>query len=413
MPKFHLGGGRYGEVSDLFGEAVPADDAREAGKALANLAKPFIFNNTAEFHRKHQIRLAEAYSGDKIGDNRYRIVCVGDSLTDGTGAGTGADFCTGAKVKAYPAVLAKLFRNAGFIVSEDNFGGDGRLPTAGTAAVTLYDPKLTFANSGWTRASPMVFGGNTFINSTTGDTLTFTPAVAGQNIDVYYCTLGGGGTFRITDSTGDGTLGADVVTSGGPNLLKTKRTRTLSAKPIQITRQSGGGVYIPMIDQWANDTQISIYNCGAYGVSSVDWTGTAQPYSSLNAMSVLAPDLIIIQLGANNVRDALTNYESFPLAAAAFKGHIDTMVATWQAIASAPEIVLVASMPNAASDTAWAPFIQALYDIAVNRKVPLVNLYDRFINRDRSLRLYQDTVHLYGAGYADVAFAHWELLRPQ
>lgn len=388
-------------VSDQ-GVLIPTTDAaalRLASGSAGNLGKPNVFNANGAFRRKHQIKLAKAYAGG----GRYKIACIGDSQTVGAGAGTDADFLTGAKVKSYPAFLAKLLRNAGFVVSEDSIMGDNRLFTAGTAAVTLYDPKTTFAGSGWSRVDPAPLGGGRiFVNSTTSDILAFTPAVAGQNVDVYYCTVGGGGTFRITDN-GVGAMGADVATSGGAGFLKVSRTRTLSANAIQIARQSGGSCYIAAIDQYANDTQISIYNCGSYGTGSADWGFAAQPYSALNAQSVLAADLIVFQLGANDVRDAISP--------ATYKSNLQTCITRWKANGS--DIVLVVPFPSDATDAAWTPFIQALYELAVTNSLPLVNLYDRFVSRTVSLSEYQSTVHLLAEGYADVAMAVWELLRPQ
>ena len=380
----------------MAGNMSVADDLRSIVADLGN-AKSCIYNANPRFRRKHQMKLAKAFAGG----GRYKLAAVGDSQTTGAGAGSGADFCTGAKTKSYPANLAKLFRNAGFIVSEDSVMGDNRLPTAGTASVTLYDPKVAFAGSGWARNSPMTLGGNTFINSTTTDILSFTPAVAGQNIDVYYCTLGGGGTFRISDAATP--MGADVATSGGPGFIKASRTRALSANAINIARLSGGACYINVIDHWANDTQISIYNCGAYGVGSVDWTGASQPYSSLNAQSALAADLIVIQLGANEVRDAV--------AVATYKANLQTCITAWKANGS--DIVLVVPFPSASTDETWAPYILALYQLAFDNNLPLINLYDRFGSRTVSMSVYQSEVHLLAEGYTDVAFAIWELVRPQ
>lgn len=392
------------------GVLVPNTDAaalRLAANSAGNIGKPHIFNANGAFRRKHQMKLAKAYAGG----GRYKISCIGDSQTVGAGAGTDADFLTGAKVKAYPANLAKLLRNAGFIVSEDSIMGDNRLFTAGVAAVTLYDPKAVFAGTGWSRSSGVgSLGGRCFINSTNGDIFSFTPAVAGQNIDVYYSITGGGGTFRISDAVA-GALGADVATAGGSGFQKVNRTRTLAANAIQIARQSGGNTYIAAIDQWANDTQISIYNCGAYGVSSSDWSDAAQPYSARNAQLVLAPDLIVIHLGANNVRDGVVNYGSHAAAAIAFKTNIQDCITAWTA--ASIDIVLVVPFPSDATDASWAPYIQALYELAFANNIPLVNLYDRFVSRTVSLAEYQDSVHLKAEGYADVAMAVWELLRPQ
>lgn len=386
----------------MSGDLRLAADIRNIVANVGNM-KSGIFNANGKFRRKHQMKLARSYSGVGVGANRFKIACIGDSQTVGAGAGTGSAGLTGAKAKAYPAILAKLFRNAGFIVSEDSVMGDNRIFDAGTAAVTLYDPKVTFQNSGWSRTTTMALGGYGFSNNSTTDNLIFTPSVAGQNIDVYYTAFGGAGTFTISDAVTP--LGAAVNSSVATNFLKASRTRSLSANAINVARTTGGGVGIYTIDQWADDTQISIYNCGSYGSTTTNWSYGVNPFDALRAHSVLAADLIILQLSANDLG------QSAPVAT--MKDNLQTCITAWKANGS--DIILVIPFPHGNEGLAVAEqqYIQAFHELAMANSLPLVNLFDRFVDADISAAEYKDDVHLLAEGYTDVAFALWELLRPQ
>lgn len=375
-------------------------DLRNIVANIGGLGKAHIYNANRNLMQNYRLQLARAL----VGSRRLRIACIGDSLTVGAGAGSGTAELTGAKAKSYPAYLAKLFRQAGFVVSEDSVWGDNRVFDPGLAAVTLYDPKVTFEGSGWTRSTTMGLGGQVFYNASTSDKLTFTPAEAGTNIDVYYLRGSSNASFTVSD-------GASVLNtinaSGSNGFLKASLTRSSSANAINIARSTAGNLYIGGIDQWADDTQISIYNCGAYGTTTADWAFGTQPFHARLAQSTLAPDVAIINLGTNDQRQSRT--------AAAFKADLQACITAWGANLTTIFLAIPQEDGNYEGSAGTLDYITAAYELAFENNLPLVDLNARFGSRAESEAEYSpgSAVHLLAEGYADVAMAVWELLRPQ
>lgn len=370
-----------------------------SAQVIRTAAGALVYNFAPSKFGRYRAKLAGAYAGL----NRVKIAFEGDSLTTGQGAGTGTNHETNAKVGTMPAVFAKLMRKHGLIVSEDSVLGDNTVLNSGMAGITNYDPRAVFTGSGWTRSNRMLVS-QSFRSVTNGDAFAFTPALATSNIIVYAAQNTGFGSYTISDGA---SLLSTINANGSQAFIGSAASRASSSNSWNVAHTTTGDIYIGGIDCWNTDTQMSVYNFGSSGAKSLDIIGTGSAWAPTYAMNVFDPDIVIINIGTNDIRTAVST--------ATFSANLSANVAAHKT--AGRDVVIVAPNPDSApvNSSLVAPTNAARYTIATQYDVPLIDLSARYGSyaAAAALGFYDDTVHQLPLGYADQAIALFEILRPQ
>lgn len=299
---------------------------------------------------------------------------------------------TGARANSWPFAMKALLATAGTPVITENIFGDAATPDTGTAAVTAYEPRITFAGSSWSRSAGTV-GGSMFTSTTGSDSITFTPAVAVDSFDIYYVRGTSFGTFTVTDV--GGTLGT-INSAGTSAFLKTTVTRgAASTNAINIQRSVAGTLFIAAIDCYnSGSPAVDIINGGTFGTTAVNQSGMGSPWSPGNAIATIAPDLTIVNLGINDVTVGTT--------ASAFQTAIQTIIT--QAKLSGDAMLMWHHPNGGSSSPSMDQIFRDIYlGLARTNGIPMIDLTERFGSYAQSTALYYDTVHLKKPGYRDFA----------
>ena len=222
---------------------------------------------------------------------------TGDSTTAGFGAVTRAD--------AWPRRLATLLASRGG--RETNLFSDHNLAAS-------YDPRMV-RSAGWSKNSSKTLGGFFWLNSTTDNAMTFTPQASYDTVELF-----GYGAQAITVTIGSGTP-VSFTTAGGSVL--TKKTLTCAeagldagAWPIAVTR-NGAAVFCGL-NAFDAATGIDVMNVGTSGWKVAEFSGSA--FSASAGISLIAPDLTIINVGINDFNQVT------PTTEAAFKAGVQTLI---------------------------------------------------------------------------------------
>ncbi len=345
--------------------------------------------------RRYREKLAQARAGTR----RLRIACIGDSLTTGAGAGNGGTTAVdGAKAFSYPSRLAGLFRDAGYRVSEDSVWGDSLLPDTGVEAVSRYDPKLSFAGSGWSRYLP-VLGGLMFRAGKAAGELIFTPGDEYDVLDLYAIQQPGLASISVAS----GTVSTPVRTDGPADLVRHTIRVPKSKESVRITRDTEGlDDFIAALDCWSSETQVSIYNISAYGSTSELWFTAGSAWSPRNAVAAVSPDLILLNIGGADLATKVPP--------ATYRRQMREIVRSWQKAGC--DIVLIRHHPfrDSVDAGAAAEYGSVQYQLASEEGVPLIDLTRQFVNDASSRSLYADFIHLKASGYRIVASKVFELI---
>jgi hypothetical protein len=321
-----------------------------------------------------------------------------------------------------------LYARNGIVASTDSDWGNALITSSGCAGGTpsdyvLYDPKNSFAGSSWafSGGSGQTVGGYNFSNNSATDIWSFTPSVSTDTIVVWsFCYLGNSGAaFTVSDN---GTLLGTVTASGvcassSPGaLVQSTFTRTGSTNPIKIAR-TGGSVIIQAVDSFSSGaattpTQVRISNWGAYGSDSSYWITNTFNHFPYPAMAAMNPDLVVLDLGINDYRNGKS--------AAAFQTNMQSIITNLKS--QNIDIVLVRPQPDNAPVYAslYQQYKFVYYALSKANGIPLVDLNSRLgtwataqANGEYGSSGANDSVHLSQIGYADVAQALWQVLRPQ
>lgn len=334
-----------------------------------------------------------------------KLAMIGDSTTAGAGSGSGGTTnMTGARVNSYPMQLKRILQSQGWNVTDENTFGDNDTPGAGTAGITAYDPRLTFAGSSWSRSS-VGLAGLMFFNASGTDAMTFAPTTPIDTCDVYYIQASGDATFTVADASG--TL-ATINASGSSAQGKQTITRTApNTNPISIAKTAGtsaSSLFIDGLDCYnSHIPSIRIYNFGAYGQQSGGFVGTASPWSPQNLLTKLASDLTTFDLGINDIRQNTS--------AATYTANMTALLTTAKGVGDA---VIVANHPdNAPVNPSLVPqFIAARSQLSAAFNVPIIDFTALFVSFSASSSEYFDPVHLLATGYADEANLLAQTLAP-
>lgn len=314
-----------------------------------------------------------------------KILCLGDSTTRGLSTGGG----TGQFPNAYPVRMAEQLAALGIPSSGESFIGSGNVTLTGS------DSRITTTGGAYTAVNLTLGGG--LLQLTSAGSFSFTPATQCDNFDVYFVRVGGGGASSI-NINGAGSIAISHVGTGigVQNISATLGNNTLNWV------WTSGTCYLLGVVGWNSAVRrVQVINAGGSGVRSSNLVDTAQSYSALNAITTIAPDLAILDIGINDYINDLgigqyrTNLNRV-IDTVRVQGDIVFKVPVWSSINTAA--------PNGQTASIQKAYIDTFLDVAAQRGVPVIDTRNLFLNFERANQLgyYSDTLHPNASGYAVV-----------
>ena len=296
----------------------------------------------------------------RSGSARATVLCIGDSVTYGQGAGS-PDAWTGARPLSYPAQLATKLSVAGLpAINASMFAGfAGANPTV--AQMLAYDSRIA-AGAGWfNEAGFPTAGGEVWANSSDTSALSFTPSIAVDTFIVYYYTDPVLGQMTVdVDGTGSSAINSGVAKS----YASVTKSVALGTHTVNIRRTTG---YLRIVGVKAYNSAskaVDVINLGWSGAKSGDWNSTLDPWSPLNAITALAPDLSIIKLGINDWQTAVP-----PATYAA------NMAALITRCKQTGDVIVCSPHQTVGQDPQVNAYVDALRDAIDNADVRMVDWY--------------------------------------
>jgi lysophospholipase L1-like esterase len=334
---------------------------------------PGLYNFSSTQFRKTRDALARVTSGT----GRGKIICIGDSTTFGEGSGTGGTGRGGCMSKAWPAKLAASLTTLGVpAVNENKIGSSGLTTSTVTITENRNSIKSGFnpASAGWILSSSTTAGGCLFTNTAdTTSVLSYTPPIAVSKfelIDIIITTGGAiaynvdGGTDTIVSQNGTNTLRSTIIDCGSLG------THTLNVK------RDSGSAFVVGVRAWDDTSKaIDIWNIGNCVSQTSDWVGTANPWTSLNAVTTYCSDadLVIIDLTINNGLLAPTTYNT------TYPTQMQSIINA--AKAGGADVMLMTGNPSridTITDTVQQQFREALRKLAASNNLPMVDQFGKY-----------------------------------
>lgn len=282
------------------------------------------------------------------------ILMIGDSITEGAGASTRAN--------RYIEKMQSILR--------------GDYPTAGVAGGEGYVSSMNISTSfvtGWSYAGNIAgdgtfgFGHRTAVIKNPDGALS--RSVSGTSIEIAFSRATSTGSFGVyLDGSATAALIVDTAVGGTSTAQDDGRASlslgTRGVHTVQLKWVSGGDCYIGGLWVYDQDeiTGIRVTESGQEGSNSGQWSTAvnSNAYTLSNNMAELAPDLVIIELGANDMIQGLSS--------ASYKTNIQTLIAQVRgALNPDPTIMLVAAYQLQADYTEpWSNYVAKLSEIVVS-----------------------------------------------
>lgn len=327
--------------------------------------------STYNLKPKHLLKTRAALAQVAAGTGHFNLACVGDSTTYGLGSVPG--------VSTYPDQLQKQLAAAGYPAA-------GSL-TAGTSASAV-DGRIT-KGAGW---APFSDRSSILNNSTTTNPLTFAFTASSTYVRVFYYDYWGGSPWTITIDGGTPVN----ITSAGTNLVKTWTSPALTSGPHTVViNRVGGNVYIIGVETATSiTTGTRLYNAGFSGGKMAQFA-SASLAIDLTPVAAVGFDAHLTILGS------IVNDSTAGTSVATYKAQLKTAVANLRV--GGGDIVLGTLLPpQSQTITVLAPYLKAVYEVADELDLPVVDFYDRWTGVFQSGHM-SDAVHGSPAGYSDYA----------
>lgn len=351
--------------------------------AAAKAAKPYVGDrNLYNLKASHLFKLRAAIGKAIGGTGLAKIACMGTSIAAGQGALAGST--------SYPVRLRQLLAATG-------------VPIAGTGLVPCHhgdtpaDARWAYPSGPWAKFNP----GPTdrtmlYYSNASGAQAVFTSDLTGTAVDVYYSNASGGFTVSI-----DGGAAVAVTAAGGTTIgVYTVTGLADTTHTVTIARTSGSVYLVGAQVRKASGLLVSNIGLGGARVSDLY---LAQPYDAYNVVRTnLVPDLCIINV--------MTNEAYTGVSAATFKANLDGILSGYAA--AAIPVLLVGEIPAGGTTVGGVAmdltaFRTALYELAVARDLPLIDLFERWgsFTAANGAGMMSDPFHPNAAGYGDYARA--------
>lgn len=310
----------------------------------------------------------------RLGLGVARVLCIGDSNTMG-GSAVGANL--NRRLHSYPNAMAPLIGGT----AHDTFGNGGVL----VADYPSYDPRLTIG-AGWGFSTPTA-GGSTWVNNTTTDALAFTPEGAWSQADVW---------LALTEATTVSVGIAGNMTSYTPAINSVVRITytapTSAVQALQIARVSGNARVIGWSCRAASG--IAVLGAGRQSWKTTEWLDATNFASPRNSIAAIAPDICLICLGLNDFGSAS------PIPLVDYRANMATLIGVCKDAGA--DVAMIVPLTQAGS--AWPDWVAAMYSVATEAGVPVIDMTERFGTREQldAAGWATNALHPNSAGYAEI-----------
>jgi lysophospholipase L1-like esterase len=335
----------------------------------------------------------------KAGTGRARILCIGDSTTRGTGAGSGDALNVDADQFAYPKKLADYLASRGVSASFNSAmsGSFGNGTPEGKDSRVAGLNHMTPAGDWIGGASTL--GGLTYqCNDDLTGTLSFTPLNVFDTLRIGYLRQTTNDTFTVNIDGGAAIITQAAAGTGSFQVTAdTTVARGLHTININRTETTAGVCRIIWFEVWDSTTPaVEVFNAGWSGGTAADMAVNATLVQPIAGLQKFAPDLTIIMLGINDQTGATSE--------ATFKTSVQTIVT---AARLSGDAILVAATP--ASTTGGEPARRAyanyMRDMAIINGCPFVDTNTLMGTYAHSTNMgwQGNGLHASAAGYAYLA----------
>ncbi|MET3835922.1 lysophospholipase L1-like esterase [Brevundimonas sp. UYEF29] len=244
----------------------------------------------------------------QAGGREARLLCIGDSVTQGYGAVSGG-WTPNGRAGAWPERLAAMMSGRGLPASATSVAGAGAADGA-SGGYSAYDPRVTLG-VGWGVNALTGMGGKLFsgAGSSTG-VWSFQPDRPVDRFDLWAVTNTALGVLTVET---DGAVRATVNTTKAAAMEVATVAFPETAGPVSVRWASGGAVFIAGGVAWRSDVKRArVINAGWGGARIADWITTDQPYRAYGAIPAAAPDLSVVCLTINdwNAGTAVATYKA-------------------------------------------------------------------------------------------------------
>jgi lysophospholipase L1-like esterase len=290
---------------------------------------------------------ARKLDGVKAGTGRARVLCLGDSTTNGTGGGPDpSNNHINCDPFAYPSRIAVYCTSRGVKAVQNSFVAHA----AGGADADSRIPE----NGDWQRLATASFGSAMMHNNADTEILPFTPLLAFDNFTLCHVRFGGYGIF---DYNIDGGAGFGPVNADGGTALRTlshavaRGTHTINvAKTVADTTQ----VRMVWFEVWDSTIpSVQFFNAGGSGGTVSDLVTNANVLQGVGCITTFAPDLTIIVIGINDITAGTTE--------SSFKTSLQTAINTARL---SGDVILCSPTPTTQSAVAQQVFSGYTRDLA-------------------------------------------------
>lgn len=280
-----------------------------------------------------------------------------------------------------------------------------RIAARYTKAATLYNASYgtggttgdsrTTLGSGWARGSLNAIGGGGWKGTSGGGgTLSFTPGASFDTIKVWWLRQSGAGSVTV-NVDGGSSLGT-ITGNGSTSVQSTTYTVTAGTHTVNIVGPTGGDLFIIGIETYtAGTTAIRINNYGLTGSSVSQWVDDTNAWDTLKVLRAFAPDLTIINLTINDIKDGITSTSSYA-------ANMATLIAALRE--SGDVLIMVGNRVSSGNDTdiRYQSFVNALMTVGtIMFSVP--TRWGSYAQAVTSGFMSGDGTHPGDAGYEDIA----------
>ena len=323
------------------------------------------------------------------GQGRARVLCLGDSNTAGDAVAPGVRL----REAAYPARLAELLDRV-YGASGDGFCGNAGILSA---IDTTYDPRLSFG-AGWVVSGAVSVGGTMFSNASTSNALTFTPRDAWERCEIIFAGIAAG---AVDLSAGGATSRHDIPAGGMVSV--SFDAGALASRPLSVMRVSGEIHVAAILPHSSIRPRVEVINAGRTGWASADLIDAATFYAPGAALSSVAADLVLIEIGLNDFNTGISP--------TVYGNRLRTLVGLCPVMA---DVVVMSSVsPEQASRVyPWSDYLDQMREVCAERELSFIDISVAMGDRSQVVAagLTNDGLHPNRAGLAEKAHVASKLI---
>lgn len=331
----------------------------------------------------------------QAGGSEARLLCIGDSVTQGYGAVSGG-WTPNGRASAWPERLATMMSGRGLPASAASVAGAGAADGA-SGGYSAYDPRVTMG-AGWGVNALTGMGGKLFSGAASSPGVwSFQPDRPVDRFDLWAVTNTALGVLTVET---DGAVRATVSTTKAASMEVTTIAFPETAGPVSVRWASGGAVFIAGGVAWRSDVRRArVINAGWGGARIADWITTDQPYRAYGSIPAAAPDLSVVCLTINDWNAGT--------AVATYKTGLGTLV---DRCLTTGDVLLMTGCPSdpaqgKASYAAQAALRDAAFEVAATRGLATPIDGTALFGGSFAGGLMFDSVHPNAAGQARIAEA--------